>query len=75
MTLTALPDLDTLDSDELKALVIQQHGLVIENQALVLEKKAELESQQDEIKRLTLWDCEAAADAVRSEFREVGAPY
>ena len=55
VTLTALPDLRTLDSDELKALVIQQHALIIENHALVLEKNAALESQQDEIQRLKLF--------------------
>src|SRR5215469_4729032 len=55
MTLTALPDLNTLDSDELKALLIQQRNLVLENHALVLEKTAELESHQDEIKRLKLF--------------------
>ena len=55
MTLTALPDVRTLDSDELKALDIQQHALIIENHALVLEKNAALESQQDEIQRLKLF--------------------
>src|ERR1051326_873603 len=51
----ALPDLTTLDSEELKALVIQQHAIIVENQALVLEKNATLESQQDEIERLKLF--------------------
>jgi transposase len=54
VTLTALPDLRTLDSDELKALVIQQHAFIIENHALVLEKDVVLESQHDEIQRLKL---------------------
>src|SRR3954470_6110662 len=43
-----LPDLDALDSDRLKALVIEKHTLVI-------EKQTELESQQDEIQRLKLF--------------------
>lgn len=43
-----LPDLDTLDSQSLKALVVEKHTLVI-------EKEAELASQQDEIQRLKLF--------------------
>jgi transposase len=44
---TVLPDLDGLDADALKALVIEKH-------ALVLEKHTELESQHSEIDRLKL---------------------
>jgi transposase len=54
MTLTALPDLSTLDSEKLKALVLEQHALIAQNHTLVLEKNAELESRQDEIQRLKL---------------------
>ncbi len=43
-----LPDLDALDSQRLKALVIEKHSLVI-------EKEAALASQQDEIQRLKLF--------------------
>src|SRR5215510_565401 len=43
-----LPDLDALDSERLKALVIEKH-------AQVIEKAAELASQQDEIQRLKLF--------------------
>jgi transposase len=43
-----LPDLDALDSERLKALVIEKH-------ALVIEKETELASQQDEIQRLKLF--------------------
>src|SRR5262245_24082614 len=43
-----LPDLDALDSDKLKALVVEKHTLVI-------EKEAALASQQDEIQRLKLF--------------------
>jgi transposase len=43
-----LPDLDTLDSDRLKALVVEKH-------ALVIEKEAALASQHDEIQRLKLF--------------------
>jgi transposase len=43
-----LPDLDALDSEKLKALVIEKHVLVI-------EKQAELASQHDEIQRLKLF--------------------
>jgi transposase len=42
-----LPDLSALDSDALKALVIEKH-------ALVIEREVELTSQQDEIQRLKL---------------------
>ena len=41
------PDLDALDSQRLKALVIEKH-------ALAIEKGAELSSQQDETQRLKL---------------------
>src|SRR5262245_43286389 len=43
-----LPDLDTLDSEKLKALVLEKHTLVI-------ERNAALVSQQDEIERLKLF--------------------
>jgi transposase len=43
-----LPDLDALDSEKLKVLVIEKH-------ALVIEKQAELASQHDEIQRLKLF--------------------
>src|SRR5215813_12028031 len=43
-----LPDLDGLDSEKLKALVIEKHTRVI-------EKEAELASQHDEIQRLKLF--------------------
>ena len=55
VTVTTLPDLTILDSDDLKALVIQQHAIILENQALVFEKNATLESQHDEIERLKLF--------------------
>src|SRR5262245_35840007 len=42
-----LPDLDALDTERLKALVIEQH-------LLVSEKEASLLSHQDEIQRLKL---------------------
>jgi hypothetical protein len=43
-----LPDLDALDAERLKALVVEKH-------ALVIEKEAELASQHDEIERLKLF--------------------
>jgi transposase len=43
-----LPDLDALDSERLKALVIEKH-------ALVIEKEVELASHHDEIQRLKLF--------------------
>lgn len=44
----ALPDLDALDAEKLKALVIRQH-------ALMVEKDVALASQNDEIQRLKLF--------------------
>ena len=41
---TVLPDLDTLDSDALKAFVIQEHARVLEQQAELSSHKAEIES-------------------------------
>jgi transposase len=51
----ALPDLDALDSEKLKALVVEKHALVVEKHALVVEKETELRSQYDEIERLKLF--------------------
>jgi transposase len=42
-----LPDLDALDTERLKALVVEKH-------AVILEKEAALVSQQDEMQRLKL---------------------
>src|SRR5215831_13654276 len=43
-----LPDLDVLDAEKLKALIVEKH-------ALVIEQEAELASQHDEIERLKLF--------------------
>jgi transposase len=43
-----LPDLDALDTEKLKALVVEKH-------ALVIEKETELASHHDEIQRLKLF--------------------
>jgi transposase len=51
----ALPDLDALDSEKLKALVVEKHALVVEKHGLVVEKEAELASYHDEIERLKLF--------------------
>ncbi|HZN01043.1 MAG TPA: IS66 family transposase [Pyrinomonadaceae bacterium] len=48
MTLSnVLPDLDALDTESLKALVVEKH-------TVILEKEAQLASQQDEMQRLKL---------------------
>jgi transposase len=47
-TATVLPDLDALDTEKLKALVMEQHALVIEKQAAIV-------SQHNEIERLKLF--------------------
>ena len=41
---TALPDLNDLDSDALKALVVERHALVVEQHAEILSHKNEIES-------------------------------
>lgn len=46
-TSNVLPDLDALDTERLKALVVEKH-------AVIVEKEAELASQQDEMQRLKL---------------------
>src|SRR5262244_2828769 len=46
--MVALPDLDVLDSEKLKTLIIEKH-------ARIIEKEAELASQHDEIERLKLF--------------------
>ena len=50
-----LPDLDALDSDALKALVVQKHTLFLEKNAELETKQSELESHQNEIERLKLF--------------------
>jgi transposase len=50
-----LPDLDRLDSQSLRALVIQKHALVLEKNAELESKQSELESHQNEIERLKLF--------------------
>ena len=54
MSPTALPDLDALDTDALKALVVQEHGRVLQAHARVLEQQAELSSHKAEIESLKL---------------------
>lgn len=53
-TNAALPDLDTLDSDGLKALLLEKHTLMLEQHALVVQQQAELNSQKNEIENLKL---------------------
>jgi transposase len=50
----ALPDLDRLDSDALKALLLEKHTLILEQHALVVQQQAELNSQKNEIESLKL---------------------
>jgi len=51
---TVLPDLNALDADALKALVIEKHALVLKKNAELESRQNELESQQSEIERLKL---------------------
>src|SRR5262245_57618843 len=50
-----LPDLDVLDSNALKTLLIEKHAQVLEKSAELESKQSELESNQNEIERLTLF--------------------
>lgn len=63
MLAPAFPDLDSLDFEAMKALVIAQHE----------RYSRTLTSRATEIDRLTLLVKEAAADALRPQERE-GAP-
>jgi len=50
-----LPDLDALDSNALKSLLIEKHAQVLEKSAELESKQSELESHQNEIERLKLF--------------------
>jgi transposase len=52
--LEALPDLDSLDTEALKALVIEKHTRIAEQHAIVVEQCAELDSRKTEIENLKL---------------------
>jgi transposase len=43
-TCTALPDLDTLDTEALKALVLEQHALVVQQHEVLTSHQAEIEN-------------------------------
>ena len=47
-----LPDLDALDSNGLKSLILRNHALLLETSAELKSKQSELESHQNEIERL-----------------------
>ena len=51
----ALPNLDALDSNALKSLILEKHTLLLEKNAELEFKQSELESHQNEIERLKLF--------------------
>jgi transposase len=49
-----LPDLSTMDSEALRALLLEKQTLLLEQHAIVLEQQTELNSQKNEIESLKL---------------------
>ena len=49
-----LPDLNALDSETLKALVLEQHTVIIQQNAALLEQQATITSRNNEIENLKL---------------------
>ena len=47
-----LPDLDTLNHEALKALIIAQHAQILSKDEQLLHKEEQLASQEEEIERL-----------------------
>src|SRR5256885_16841485 len=50
----ALPDLDTLNHEALKALIIAQHAQILSKDEQLLSKEEQLASRDEEIERLKL---------------------
>jgi transposase len=51
---TDLPDLNTLDFDALKALVLEKHAVIVKQNAALIEQQAEITSRKREIENLKL---------------------
>src|ERR1700687_2707952 len=51
----ALPDLDTLNHEALKALIVTQHAQILSKDEQLLRKEEQLASRDEEIERLKLW--------------------
>jgi transposase len=52
--ITALPDLNELDSEALKVLVLEKHAKIIQQNAALIEKQAALTARNHEIENLKL---------------------
>jgi transposase len=52
--ITVLPDLNELDSEALKALVLEKHAKIIQQNAVLIEKQAALTARNHEIENLKL---------------------
>ncbi len=50
-----LPDLNSLDSNALKALLVEKHTLVIEQHAAIEQQRAALDERHHEIETLKLY--------------------
>src|SRR5882762_10107312 len=51
---TALPDLDTLNHEALKALIVAQHAQILSKDEQLLHREEQLASREEEIERLKL---------------------
>jgi predicted RecB family endonuclease len=51
---TDLPDLNTLDSETLKALLLEKHAVIIQQNAALVEQQATITSRNHEIENLKL---------------------
>ena len=52
--LTVLPDLNKLDSEALKALVLEKHAKIAQQNATLIEQQAALTARNQEIENLKL---------------------
>jgi predicted RecB family endonuclease len=51
---TALPDLDTLNHEALKALIVAQHAQILSKDEQILHRDEQLASRDEEIERLKM---------------------
>ena len=54
MKRAALPDLDTLNHEALKALIVAQHAQILSKDEQLLQRNEQLASREEEIERLKL---------------------
>ena len=66
-----LPDLNTLNPEALKALIVAQHEQLLSKDQQLLHKDEQLTSRDEEIERLESAYCEAAPDGIRTQVGKV----